>query len=90
MADLAMVRGHVEELRGLLNDASFGEQKGFLRSFVKAIDVWPEKVRPRYTVPVLSKGTPQETVGRLSIMANGTPGRTRTAAPGSGGQCSIR
>ena len=44
VADLATVKYHVEGLSALLEEASFGEQKAFLRSFVRSIDVSPEKV----------------------------------------------
>ena len=81
IADLATVRSHVEELCSLLENGSFGEQKGFLRSFVRSFDVWPEKILLRYTLPLLPKGVSQETVPSLHIISNGTPGRTRTADP---------
>ena len=83
------MKRHVESLSALLEEASFGEQKAFLRSFVRSIDVSPEKVLIRYTLPIPSNGTMQETIRSLSTMSNGTPGETRTPAPGSGGQCSI-
>ena len=78
VADLVTVKPHVHELSALLEEASFGEQKAFLRSFVKSIDVWPEKVLVRYTLPIPSNGTRQETIHSLSTMSNGTPGGTRT------------
>ena len=74
VADLVTVKPHVHELSALSEEASFGEQKAFLRSFVKSIDVWPEKVLVRYTLPIPSNGTRQETIHSLSTMLNGTPG----------------
>ena len=88
--ELATVRSHVQQLQNVLERASLGERRSFLRSFVASIDVWPQKVLLRYTLPLLPKGTKQESIRGLSTILNGTPGRTRTAAPGSGGQCSIR
>ena len=77
-ADLASVRVHVQELRNLLEQATLGERRSFLRSFVTSIDVWPQKVLIRYTLPLLPKGTKQESVSGLSTILNGTLGGTRT------------
>ena len=78
VADLATAKRHVEGLSALLEEVSFGEQKAFLRSFVRSIDVSPEKVLIRYTLPIPSNGARQETIRSLSTMSNGTPGGTRT------------
>ena len=39
LADMEMVMGYVEDLRGLLSQRSLSEQKAFIRSFVKEVRI---------------------------------------------------
>jgi len=41
---MQVMRGYVEDLRGLLGSGSILEQKAFLKSFVKRIDVSSSEV----------------------------------------------
>jgi site-specific DNA recombinase len=50
--DTAVVMGYARELGQVLEQASFLQQKTFLRSFVKRIEVNPQTVVLEYTIPL--------------------------------------
>ena len=75
--DMDEVLGYVQDLRELLSEGSFIEQKGFLRSFVKRIDYQPGQVSISYTIPMqVNKEKSDREV--LSISVSGEPGGIRT------------
>jgi site-specific DNA recombinase len=88
LADEKMVRTYVENLRDVLTNSSIPEQKAFIDSFVKEVKVSGKEVVLTYTIPMQAEGPLQETAV-LDMVHYGTPGGTRTRAPGSGGQCSV-
>ncbi len=73
------VRAYVEDLRETLEEGSLMERKGFLRSWVKRIDLNHPNAEIEYTIPLTppKAATP---VRRevLSIVQSGCPARTRT------------
>ena len=85
------------EMSEFLKTSELTETKAFVGSFVKGIVVKPGKAAIVYSLP-----TPDDSPiggadaaevalnGRVrSTVRHGTPGETRTLAPGSGGRCSI-
>ena len=78
--DIQVMRGYVEDLRALLGSASILEQKAFLKSFVKRIDVSNSEITVNYTLslpPIESDG---ETVPVLAFIQDGWGTRIRTWA----------
>ena len=76
--DIQLIRSYVEDLRALLGSASILEQKAFLRSFVKRIDVSNSEVKVDYTLPMPPIDSDTETVPVLAIIQNGWGTRIRT------------
>jgi len=74
----AEVKRYVEDLRETLETGSLMEQKGFLRSFIKRIDLDHPNAEIEYTVP-MTPPKQKEPLRRevLPIVQNGSPGRTR-------------
>ena len=70
-ADINEIKNYVDDLRGVLNSASILEQKAFLRSFVKGIDVSKSEVTINYTLPMPPMNDYRETVGVLGFKQNG-------------------
>lgn len=73
------VKRYVEDLRKTLEKGSLMEQKGFLRSWIKRIDINHPNAEIEYTIPLATPrgGNP---VRRevLPIVQSGCPARTRT------------
>ena len=65
------IKHYVDDLRVVLNSASVLEQKAFLRSFVKRIDVSKSDVTINYTLPMPPLNDYRETVGVLGFKQNG-------------------
>ncbi len=78
LLDAPVVRAYVEDLSSLLGKGSIVEQKSFLRSFVKRIEVNPPQVAIDYTIPLETKKVEPLTREVLPFEYNGSPGRTRT------------
>ena len=78
LADVGLVRSHVEDLRELLSNSPLSEQKAFIRSFVREIRVTGKEVLLTYTIPLLPEGCLQEAAGVLDIVHYGGAGGTRT------------
>jgi hypothetical protein len=76
--DIEIMRHYVEDLRSLLSSATIMEQKTFLKSFVKGIDVSNSEVTLNYTLPMPPLNTDKETIGVLAFIHNGEAQRTRT------------
>ena len=96
--DEKTIAAFAQDMSGFLRESDFTETKAFIRSFVKEIVVGPGKATIRYTIPMPPDspigGRDAEEVALngavLPTVKPGTPGETRTHAPGSGGRCSIR
>jgi len=58
-----IVRFYADDLRNLLVKSCITEQRSFLKSFVKKIEVDDSEVKVYYTIPVPPSGQPEETVG---------------------------
>ena len=76
--DVEVIRRYVEDLRSLLGSASIIEQKAFLRSFVKSIEVGHEEATIHYTLPMPPENSTHDKVGVLSLIRNGSAYRIRT------------
>ena len=76
--DIQAMRDYVADLRGLLSSASILEQKAFLKSFVKRIDVSNSEVTVNYTLPLPPIESDGETVPVLAFIQNGWGTRIRT------------
>ena len=72
------VKEYADDLRSLLSRGSIMEQKSFLRSFVKRIEVNLPDVTIDYTIPLESKKVEPLAREVLPFAQNGSPGRTRT------------
>ena len=96
--DEKTIAAFAQDMSRFLGESEFTETKAFIRSFVKEIVVGPGNATIRYTIPMPpdspSGGRDAEEVALrgavLSTVKPGTPGETRTHAPGSGGRRSIR
>jgi site-specific DNA recombinase len=55
----ASILAYVDNLRDLLQKGTVAEQRSFLKSFVKRIDVFPDEVKLEYRIPVGNKKTEQ-------------------------------
>jgi len=74
LADANVVRGYVEDLRGILESSGSVERKAFLKSFVEGIEVEPSQVTVKYTIPVWPEPTPaSDAVGVLPFVHDGPP-----------------
>ena len=91
------IAAFAEDMSEFLMTSELTETKAFVWSFVKEIKVGSDSADILYTLPT-PEDSPIGSVdnsevslsGRvMSTVRNGTPGGTRTHAPGSGGQCSI-
>ncbi len=84
MADPKVIDAYVNDLKDLMDESSIMEQKAFLRSFVKAIEVGKADLRLLYTIPIAmaarGSGVTEE-VTVLPIIQNGSAGRIRTCDP---------
>ena len=75
--NLEMVKEYVSSLKTLLSGSSFIEQKSFLRSFIKRVELNVPQIVINYTVPLPVKGlTTTEEVLRIDKL--GSPRRIRT------------
>ena len=77
MLNLEMIQEYVSSLKTLLSRSSFIEQKSFLRSFVKRIELNEPRIVIDYAMPIPVNGlTTIEEV--LRIDKSGSRGRIRT------------
>jgi len=75
--NIKQVQEYVSSMRTVLTSSSFIEQKSFLRSFVKSIELDEPRVVIDYTMPLPTNGlTTKEEVLRIDKF--GSAGRTRT------------
>jgi hypothetical protein len=76
--DTETVLEYVKDLRHLLGESPIMEQKAFLKSFVKTVELDGAKVTVNYTVPLPPDKTTRETVRVLDFIPNGEPCEIRT------------
>ena len=76
--DAKIVMSYVKELEQLLVQASFLQQKSFLRSFVKRVEVKPETIILDYTIPLPIKKNRTSSREVLDINRFGSGGWIRT------------
>jgi site-specific DNA recombinase len=76
--DMQVMRHYINDLRSVLGSSSIVEQKVFLRSFVRTIDVSNCEVTVNYMLPMPPENEDKETIGVLAFMRNGRPYRDRT------------
>ena len=91
------IAAFAEDMSEFLMTSEITETKAFVGSFVKEIKVGPGSADIHYSLPT-PEDSPIGSVDNaevslsgpvMSTVRDGTPGGTRTHAPGSGGQCSI-
>ena len=93
-----IVATFAEEMSEFLRTSELTETRAFVHSFVKGVEVRQGRATIVYTIPTpddspMGGANSAEIVlngGVRNTVLHGTPGGTRTHAPGSGGQCSIR
>ena len=70
---------YVEDLRSVLESASFMKCKSFLRTFIRRIDFDKQQVGIEYTVPMPVCDGKIQTTEVLHVRGFGSPGWTRTS-----------
>jgi site-specific DNA recombinase len=75
----SVVKAYVDDLQALLSKGSIVEQKSFLRSFVKRIEVNLPRVVVNYTLPLKTQKVEPLEREVLPFAYDGSPGRTRTS-----------
>ena len=78
---LDKLKTYTDDLKELLNEGTFVEQKSFIRSFVKKIVVNQSKIKIEYNLPIISKIDRTSTKEVLSMVQSGSSGRIRTYNP---------
>jgi len=73
MPDMTIMQEYVNDLRLLLGASPIVEQRAFLKSFVKEIQVDTEKVTVNYTLPMPPKNSEEEVIGVLPFIQHGRP-----------------
>jgi len=74
---MTIIQEYVNDLRSLLGSSPIVEQRAFLKSFVKEIQVNKGKITVNYTLPMPLKNT-EEVIGVLPFIQHGRPYRSRT------------
>jgi len=78
MPDIESVRNYVEDLKSVLGSASIVEQRAFLKSFIKDIQVGTDQITVYYTIPMPLRNSDEERIGVLPFIQSGRPCRSRT------------
>jgi len=76
-----VISDYVNDLKRVLDESSIVEQKAFIRSFVKGVEVGENDLTLLYTIPMLTASQASgltEEVTVLPIIQSGSPGRIRT------------
>jgi site-specific DNA recombinase len=79
--DIELIRRYVEDLNLVLACGSVTEQKSFIRSFVRDIEVARDEVTINYTLPMPPTHKEAETLEVLAFKRFGRPCRNRTCDP---------
>jgi len=87
LADPVVIAAYVQDLKKLLSESSIMEQKAFLKSFIKSVEVDGTHLAINYTIPLVAgpcEGELTEEAMVLPIIQNGSPfgikSRTRTVS----------
>ena len=78
LPDFGLIQKYVEDIRNLLAESSIIEQKAFLKSFVKDIQVGKDTVTVNYNLPMPPASSDMDILGVLPFVTNGRPYRSRT------------
>ncbi|MGE4412188.1 MAG: recombinase family protein [Candidatus Caldatribacteriota bacterium] len=70
---LDKLKTYTNDLKELLNEGTFVEQKSFIQSFVKKIIVNQSKIKIEYNLPIISKIDRTSTKEVLSMVQSGSP-----------------
>ncbi len=73
-----LVKSYAQDLRGLLDEADFTQNKTFLRSFIRRIVIDGNEARIHYNLPMPPDGKRTHSIGVLPIDTSGGEGGTRT------------
>ena len=80
-ANYEEVCAYVDDIKSLLDESSITEQRAFLQSFVKSVEVGQDDLRVLYNIPMSkakhSNGLTEESAV-LSTVQVGSPSRIRT------------
>ncbi len=78
--DAIQIEQYIQDLRNLLQSASFLESKTFLGTFIRRIDFDKERVGIEYTFPIQAGNELTATKEVLNVRRLGSPSRTRTCS----------
>ena len=76
--DINLIKEHVDDVKQLLSESPIIEQRAFLKSFVKNIEVGKEAVTVNYHLPMPPAKSDKDVMGVLPFIMNGRPYRSRT------------
>ena len=76
--DSLAIEHYVEDLRNLLQSASFLQCKAFLGAFIRRIEFNRQQVGIEYTAPIPAGNGLTATAEVLNVRRIGSPGRIRT------------
>jgi site-specific DNA recombinase len=79
LLEASVVKAYVDDLKALLSKGSIVEQKSFLRSFVRRIEVNLPQATVNYTLPLIMQKVEPLEREVLPFAYAGSPGRTRTS-----------
>jgi len=69
--DPEVVRQYVNDLKSLLANSTITEQRSLFRSFVEKIEVYDDKAKMYYTIPMAPHNISEETLGVLPLVHHG-------------------
>ncbi len=78
LPDIETIKAYVEDLKSVLASSEILEQRAFLKSFVKEIEVGNSELTIRYTLPLPPEGTDEEVIGVLPFTRQSRPCGART------------
>lgn len=70
LPDIGLIQKYVEDIRKLLAESPIIEQKAFLKSFVKDIQVGKDTVTVNYNLPMPPASSDRDTVGVIPFITN--------------------
>ena len=76
--DSLAIEHYVEDLRNLLQSASFLQCKAFLGAFIRRIEFNRQQVGIEYTAPIPARNGLTATAEVLNVRRIGSPGRIQT------------
>ena len=68
LASPEVIRKYVEDLRQFMDSSDLAEQRAFIKSFVKEINVMGDEARIKYTFPIPPNNLDEERLGVLPIV----------------------